>query len=354
MAKRDPNVTARNRAITEMTEEMKLVQTACFAETGRHSEASLNAFIGSKADDFIDLKHEIITTPEHYIHLWIAGMEKTAKKGPVEIQDFLKDATKLNFKKYVSLFLRRSFLKHYNELCKKRPETGDSEIWFGVNDAHYGLFVTPRWNGNAWENDRSEIRGVSFKYWTIGHVLKTGLCIPDDEERYFFSKKEDYLAFLKGQARITKSKYQLQIVEKYIEMVLASESPLDIPLLIPELRFDGSGRKHKHRLDFFIINPFTMEKIGFEISPWSTHGKLAGKDKTLIQLNKEALANFEAEVHKARAYYKKFKIPVLHYTDTDLQNIDEVFEQIAPFLDPGAPPKQMEMGLFAEYFGGVK
>lgn len=351
MAKRDPNVTARNKAIAQITEDMKALQGACFKESGRNNEASLNAFIGSKADDFIDLKHEVITTPDDYVHKWIAGMEEQAKHGPVEIQQLLKNGKNWAFKKYVFMFLRRSFLKHYNELCKKRPETGDAEIWFGVNDAHYGLFVTPRWNGVDWENDKSEIRAVGFKYWTIGHVIKTGLCYPDEDDMYSFSKKEDYLAFLKAQARLTKSRYQVSIVDRYIKFVESSEQPLDIPLLIPELRYDGSGRKHKHRLDFLIINPFTMEKIGFEISPWSTHGTLSGKHKTLIELNKEARENFEAEVHKARAYFKKYRIPVLHFTDTDLKDIDDVFAQISCHLDPGSPPKQMEMGLFSEYFG---
>ncbi|MCX9458100.1 topoisomerase, partial [Vibrio cholerae] len=209
MAKRDPNVTARNKAIEQISEEMKPLQTDCFKETGRSTEASLNAFIGSKADEFIDLKHEVITTPEDYVHKWITGMEKQAKKGSVEIQKLLQNKKNKSFRKYVSMFLRRSFLKHYNELCKKRPETGDAEIWFGVNDAHYGLFVTPRWNGTNWENDKSEIRAVRFKYWTIGHVLQTGLCYPDEDDTYSFSKKEDYLAFLKAQARLTKSQYQI-------------------------------------------------------------------------------------------------------------------------------------------------
>ena len=134
MAKRDPNVTARNKAIAQITEEMRHLQAACFKESARSDEASLNAFIGSKADDFIDLKHEIITTPEDYVHKWISGMEKLAKSDSVEIQKLLQNKKNKSFKKYVFMFLRRSFLKHYNELCKKRPETGDAEIWFGVND----------------------------------------------------------------------------------------------------------------------------------------------------------------------------------------------------------------------------
>lgn len=351
MAKRDPNVTARNKTIKTMKEELRALQPAVFLEVGRHNEQSLNAYIGSKADEFIDLKNEVITTPEHYIHCWLSGMEEASAFGDVEIKRKLQNPANINFKKYVFIFLKRSFLKHYNELHKKRPYIDDASLWFGVNDAHYGLFVTPRWNRGKWENDKSEIRAVKFKYWTIGHVLETGLCIPDENDKYEFSKAEDYLDFFKAQVRLTKSKYQIEIANKYINFVMASKKPLDVPLLIPELRYDGSGRKHVYRLDFMVINPFTMEKIGFEISPWSTHGKLSGKHKTLIELNKEALSNFEREMKKIRDYYKKYSVPIFHFSDTDLVDLDNVWNEIKDYLEPGSPPKQLEMSLFAEYFG---
>ncbi|MFZ5813593.1 MAG: topoisomerase [Thermodesulfobacteriota bacterium] len=351
MAKKDPNVTARNKTIKAMTEELRALQADVFPEVDRNGEQSLNAYIGSKADEFIDLKNEVITTPEEYVHLWLKGMEKASRFHEQEIKRHLKDQDNENFRKYVFIFLRRSFLKHYNELHKKRPDVDSAEIWFGVNDAHYGLFVTPRWNGNEWENDQSEIRAVKFKYWTIGHVLTTGLCVPDEDDKYEFSRVSDYLDFFKSQIRLTKSNYQIEIAKRYIEYVNRSDKPLDIPLLIPELRYDGSGRKHRYRLDFMLINPFTMEKIGFEISPWSTHGKLTGKHKTLIELNKEALSNFEKEMKKIRAYYKKFKVPIFHFSDSDLVDIDNVWNEMVDYLNPGNPPKQLEMSMFCEYFG---
>jgi len=351
VAKRDPNVTARNKTIKSMTEDLKELQPKVFPEVGRANEQSLNAYIGSKADEFIDLKNEVITTPEEYVHLWLKGMEKASKRYEQEIKSHLKDPKNENFRKYTYIFLRRSFLKHYNELHKKRPDVDSAEIWFGVNDAHYGLFVTPRWNGECWENDKSEIRAVRFKYWTIGHVLETGLCVPDENDKYEFTEITDYLDFFKAQVRLTKSKYQVELANRYIEYVNNSEQQLDVPLLIPELRYDGSGRKHKYRLDFMLINPFTMEKIGFEISPWSTHGKLSGKDKTLIQLNKEALENFEKEMKKIREYYKKFKVPIFHFSDSDLVDMDNVWNEMSDYLNTGEPPKQLEMGMFTDYFG---
>lgn len=107
MAKRDPNVTARNKAIAQITEEMKPLQSACFKETKRTNEVSLNAFIGSKADEFIDLKHEVITTPEDYVHKWIAGMEKRAKSAPVEIQTLLQNKRNKNLKNMSSFSAKK-------------------------------------------------------------------------------------------------------------------------------------------------------------------------------------------------------------------------------------------------------
>jgi len=353
MAKRDPNTTARNKCIEVLKNELKTLLPMAMAESGKKTESSLNGYIGSKADDFIDLKHDVICTPDEYVHAWLSGMNNHGKRFKTEIQKDLENKNKPNFKKYLLIFLRRGFLNHYSELAKNRPHTNDAEIWFGVNDAHYGLLVTPRWNGKEWENDKSEIRAVNYKYWTIGHVLEVGLCIPDEDEKHFFKNVDDYLQFFYSQVRITKSIYQKQIAKKYMDYVRSVTMAEDTPLLIPELRFDGSGRKHRYRLDFFTTNPFTMDKIGFELSPWSSHGLLQGNKKTLIQINAEALENFEREILKSRAYYKRYKIPILHYSNSDLANLDNVWKEMLPFLNPGEPPRHLEMKLYNEYFEGI-
>lgn len=353
VAPRDPNKTARNKTINSMKEELREIHMSVLREIGRSSEQSLNTFIGSKIGEFINLKDEVISTPEEFVNLYLQGMEARSESSGKEIKRLLKDKNNVNFRKYLFISLRRSFLKHYEEFYKPRPKDDSSEVWFGVNDAHYGLLVTPRWNGNAWENDNSEIRSVKFKYWTIGHVLSTGICLPDEDDKYTFKDVKSYLDFFKSQVRLTKSQYQKDIADFYIEYVNNSDSPLEVPLLIPEIRYDGSGRKHRYRLDFMVINPFTMERIGFEISPWSTHGKLSGKHKTLIELNEEALGNFEKEMLKIRAYYKKFKVPIFHFSDSDLVDINNIWREIADYLSIDTPPKQLEMSMFSEYFGGL-
>ena len=94
---------------------------------------------------------------------------------------------------YFLLFLKRSYLKHFGELCRKRPPLEESEIWIGQNRANYGLLVTPTYRADKaeWCNDRSEIRHFPKLYWTIGHVLRTGLIVPNDPDRITFRRVDD-------------------------------------------------------------------------------------------------------------------------------------------------------------------
>ena len=97
-----------------------------------------------------------------------------------------------------------------------------------------------------------------------------------------------------------------------------------------------------YRLDFTIINPITLQKIGFEISPWSTHGYISGiKDKTQKEINEIAKQNFEKEMKKHKDYYRKFNIFTMIYTDSDLQNIDNIFNDMKEYLEPKRENKQL-------------
>ena len=60
MAKRDPNKSARNRIIKTIKEKLRFLLPDVLAVSGIPSEQSLNAQIGSRNDDFFDLKHDVI------------------------------------------------------------------------------------------------------------------------------------------------------------------------------------------------------------------------------------------------------------------------------------------------------
>jgi len=355
VAKRDPNKTARNKRIAAMKERLRALLPQVLKETGIGGEASLNAKIGGKADEFIDLKNEVITSPEHYASLYLDGF-----KGSLSTTGFRTSYDEMYnqfnrskaAQEYLLLFLERSYLKHFDELSKKRPSVAEAEIWIGQNAADYGLLVTPRFAKGEWENDKSEIRHFKPAYWTIGHVLETGLVIPGKDKRMPFPNVDAYLDFFENVlVRHSKSPHQIKLAERYSAYVRASAKPLAVPLLIPELRYEGRAIKHKYRLDFCVIDPVTMQKTGFELSPWSTHGELTGtKGKTQKQINAEASANFDKEMHKHKQYYKKHGIFALIYTDADLADVDGVFADIEDCLDPKPVNAQLNFHLLSGFF----
>lgn len=203
-----------------------------------------------------------------------------------------------------------------------------------------------------WENDQSEIRHFKPKYWSIGHVMKTGLVIPGKDRKLTFETVEKYLEFFEEViVRHSKSKYQIDIAERYSEYVRASKDPLSIPLLIPELRHGGRDAKHKYRLDFCIIDSTTLERIGFEFSPSSSHTAITGtKSKTQKAINAEVAENFEHEMEKHKAYFKKFGIFVLIYTDKDLANMQAVFDDIKKWLAPVRIQQQLNFHVIDNFF----
>lgn len=172
-----------------------------------------------------------------------------------------------------------------------------------------------------------------------------------------FTNATDYLNFTLGQVRLTKSQYQIALYESYIEFVENSDNPLQVPLLIPEVQFEPGTRKHKYRLDFLIINPFTLDKIGIELSPWSTHGEFSGTDgktgqkRTIKEMNHEVKSTVEKDVEKVKAYFKKYNVVTLTFMDTSLADMDQLFLEIIKFLNPNDPPEQLSLHLIDDYFG---
>lgn len=213
-------------------------------------------------------------------------------------------------------------------------------MWIGDNSLIFGLLVTPDFRGGQWENDKSEIRAVKFKYWTIGHIVFTGLVIPNKDRKEEFKTIDAFLSFFENVlVRITHSPYEERLASCYRKFVLSSKYPEDVPLMIPQFRYGGLQYHHKYRLDFTIINPYTLDKIGIEISPWETHGKLSGiRDLKPHEINKIAQGNFENHAEKVRSYFKTHNIPVISFTDRQLNDTDKFFEEeLVPLLTPAKP-----------------
>ena len=214
------------------------------------------------------------------------------------------------------------------------------------------MLVTPRFKGGQWENDKSEIRAFKQGYWTVGHIMETGLVIPKKNRRLTFSDVDQFLIFFSDTLVLNSgSRYGYELSEYYSEYVKSSTSQLDVPLMIPEFRYRGLEKKHKYRLDFLIINPFTLDKVGFELSPWSSHGYLR-KTKALTQkqINKMAQDNFENEMRKHRDYFRKYNVFTLIYTDEMLVYCKALFEnEIVQHLQPEKPTTQLSFQVMEEF-----
>ena len=328
MASRDPARSARNRLISTMTDDLRAMLPAVLSETGIDKESSLNAIIGGKSAHFIDLHHEVILSPDQYATLYMRGFLEQISPPDARFpnshrRNFEMMKASKAAQEYFMLFLKRSYLRHFEELSKVRPHLTESEVWIGQNKADYGLLITPRFVKGAWENDRSEIRHFPKLYWTIGHVLEAGLVVQGDPDRIKFVDVDQYLTFFKNTlVRASGSPYERAIAATYVEFVRAAKDPESVPLLIPEFRYGGKDREHRYRLDFCIIDPFTMQKVGYELSPWSTHGYLSKlKGLTQKDINEMAKDNFEREMTKHRSFFSKHGIYALIYTDTQLSDI---------------------------------
>jgi hypothetical protein len=352
VAKRDPDKTARNVIIAGIKEKLRALLPQVLKDTGYESEASLNATIGSKHDNFFDLKHDVVPSHEQFIMHWLNGFAEAAKT-QYSCGDMMKHLKKSKaFKEYLLLFLKRSYLKHYDELAKERPHVSEAILWIGQTNANYGLAVTPRFADGQWENDKSEIRAFKNGYWTIGHVMETGLVIPGKNKVFEFGDIDQYLLFFTDTlVRNSGSPHEYQIAELYAEFVQAHDDPLSVPLLIPEYRYGGLEKKHQYRLDFLIINPYTMDKVGFELSPWSTHGYLhKTKGLTQAEINEMAKDNFEKEMEKHRMFFQMRNIYAIIYTDKNLKDKRKLFdEDIAPLLLPEKPTSYVSFRIMEEF-----
>jgi len=358
MAKRDEAKAAIRKEIASLSTQLKALLPTVLGDTGIESKLSLHGKIGQKNEHFIDVRNALIYSPEQFLSEWLEGLEDHISKqssyfrNPANsyyhLYHLIKRST--SFREYLRIFLRRTYLNHYEAYTRHKPRVEESEIWIGQNHADFGLLVTPRFANEQWENDKSEIRHFGPKYFSIGHVLKTGLVVPSKNRTISFHSVEEYLTFFQEVlVRLNKSQYGNQIAEMYREFVLNHDNQLEIPLLIPEFRYNGMAAKHEHRLDFLIIDSANMNKVGFELSPWSTHGQIKNitkEKKTQVAINAEAQENWENEVNKLKKYYKAHGIVVLIYSDRDLKGLDVVFEDMKKYLEPKKIGVQLEIDAF--------
>ena len=304
-----------------------------------------HAHIGRNNNTFVDSVRTQFGSPEEFIALWLRGLieqvnlyaKKRAAFGstylgtewilPKVLQDnFLKD--------YTYRFLERNFYRNFQARVRAKPDEILWQLWFGQGELCWGLIISPALRLGAWTNDKSQMRREAYEYWTIGHVMETGLIDPNHVEPLRFDSVKNFLTFYATVlARVSKSPYEKGISERYLAYVRGSAAPLGEPLLIPELRYAGKERKHRYRLDFTVLNPYAMSMAGFEISPASTHMAIEGiRNKTQVQFNKELSVQWAKEMDKRNAYFLEFGITTITFTDEQLGDIDDCFAWIRKAL----------------------
>lgn len=203
----------------------------------KSQQLSLNAKIGGKHKTYMNVTDDVITSADEFVSLWFQGMMnhiRTVDEGREEMraayqfQQLLVSDQELMT--YTILFLKRTYLRNYYSLSKRRPKKEEAALWIGQKNANYGILITPRFKNGAWENDVSEIRHFQPDYWTIGHIIKTGFVIPNVPDTIKFSSVEQYLLFFKDVlVRQSGSPHEMKIAEMYCDFVEQSKHPQRVP-----------------------------------------------------------------------------------------------------------------------------
>lgn len=312
---------------------------------------SFHAHIGRNNNTFVDSVRTRFGGPQEFIALWLDGLEAmlddvksrslTGYGGrPVEEHLVLQCLKDQLLRQYTLKFLERNFYRNYKERTRHKPDDMLWRVWFGSGDLFWGLLIAPAHRNNTWTNDKSQMRRESYTYWTVGHVLATGLFDPNSKEPFKFTSVTEFLTFYRSVLkRVSNSKYEREICDLYLNYLESSAAPLEEPLLIPEFRYAGTERKHEYRLDFTILNGHTFQFTGFELSPASTHIKVEKVGaKSQAELNLELARAWQREVAKRNAYFQTYGVTVVTFADDDLKDVGACFEQIEAALRARAKP----------------
>tara|TARA_B100002003_G_C14116273_1_gene536913 strand:- start:183 stop:1322 length:1140 start_codon:yes stop_codon:yes gene_type:complete len=354
---RDISLKSLNKEIREKVSELDSILTSMRDEALMHFEEILgapstihkmHAHIGRNNNTFVDSVRMQFQSPEDFIARWIHGLAKKIEndkhwilerkergyaKTTVEILPSMLDHDFL--KKYIHLFLERNFYRNFKERVRSKPDECLWQLWFGPADLFWGLFISPALREGDWTNDKSQMRREGYHYWTVGHALQTGLVVPDTTQPHQFTSSKEFIQFYSHVlTRVSNSQYEKDISRRYVNYLEVQNDIESTPLLIPELRFEGKEKKHLYRLDFCILNPFTMKMVGFEISPSSSHMSISGiRSKTQKGLNEELAAKWAKEADKRNQYFSKFGISTVTFSDKELENLDACFDVIKTTLE---------------------
>ena len=132
MAKRDPEKTRRNRIASTLTDKLKAMEHSVLRETGIKSAQSLNGIYGGKHREYSNIQYTVFHSPHHFISEYLRGFERAARESHPGLSHYenwrmLEDSPIL--RRYLAVFLARTFYREYDRIAKVRPTEERSEIW---------------------------------------------------------------------------------------------------------------------------------------------------------------------------------------------------------------------------------
>jgi len=308
---------------------------------------SLNGIVGGKNNTYVDSVRTQFLDFEDFLARWIKGLNDTFVSEKATYMNWNKEfdwKARASFKnvrllqdekifQYAKKFLERNFYKHIDQRIRLKPDENLWALWFGYK-LTYGLLIAPFKSTSGWHIDKSEIRRVKYNYWTVGHIMQTGLIDPTIDEPITFTDLNSFYIFYQSVLkRSSNSTYEQQIFDLYIDYLKKSLDVLNEPFLIPEFRYAGLIKEHEHRLDFTILNQHSVEFVGFEISPASSHMAVSNLKQKQVTVNEELKKKWEKEMAKRNKYFDTFGITTKTFTDTHLKDINACFEQIKEILN---------------------
>lgn len=335
----------RKELIAQLSEDLDVRRPSVLAKAsdllGRDiTVCSLHGKIGGKNNEYADCVNGKFKNFQNFFATWLNEFNNRCERNDVKmgggssLSDLLTRFSDKDILEYCELFLQRNFIKNYRARVRNKPEESLWKIWFGDQIIH-GLFIAPaRCLDGTIRTDKSEIRRATYNYWTVGHVMNTGLYDPEDDEFLTFSSVAECMKYYaKVLKRLSRSDYEKEIFRRYVNYLGQSSDILSEPFLIPEFRYEGLEKKCKYRVDFTLLNPYTFHFVGFELSPASSHMSVSGiKSKKQTEVNDELKAKWEKEMHKRNEYLQRYGLTLITFTDSDLQDMDFCFEKMKEVL----------------------
>lgn len=81
-----------------------------------------------------DLRNQLVESCENFVTLWLRQLHDQADRGKqssINIVQYSEISPAVQ--EYFIVFLKGCYLKHFDELSKKRPTVAESTMWIGDN-----------------------------------------------------------------------------------------------------------------------------------------------------------------------------------------------------------------------------